>query len=87
MHERLAALRRIAGLGTLETDQLAGLSRGYTGRIESSAGRKNISLDTLRAICGVFGCSVGYLVDGEGKPPSEAQIKKAVAKARREAKV
>ena len=46
--------------------------------------RDNPTIDTSKALARVLGCGVGWLVAGEGEPPSEGQVAAAVEAARSE---
>lgn len=44
--------------------------------------RGNPTADTSRALVSALGCTVGWLVAGEGEPPTDEEIRAAVAAAR-----
>lgn len=44
--------------------------------------RKNIERETARALARVLGCTVGWLLEGEGAEPSAEEVKAAVERAR-----
>lgn len=46
--------------------------------------RDNPTIDTSKALARVLGCGVGWLVAGEGDPPTDAQVSAAVESARSE---
>lgn len=65
---RVAALRTlIPGLSQQRLDAIGGLHRGHTWQIEQGR-RENSERETVEAIASVFGCSVGWLLVGEGTP-------------------
>jgi len=80
--DRLKELRSIGGVTRHEASRLAGLSERHCDVIER---RRNdhLNLVTVTALAKVFGCTVGYLAAGEGEPPEPANVKRAVARARR----
>lgn len=80
--DRVRALRRLAGISSSELDLLAGLSRSYARQIEGAT-KSNPTIQTLRSIATVFGCSLGYLGDGEGRAPPKEAVLKAIARARK----
>jgi len=45
--------------------------------------RKNIERGTARGLASVLGCTVGWLLEGEGAPPTPSQVQAAVERARR----
>jgi len=67
-----------------ELARLADVSAAYPGIIERSAKEPEVSGHIIARLARVFGCSVPYLLNGEGSPPSETLVRAAVAKARRE---
>lgn len=80
--KRLRAARVAAGLSTRELSRLAGLSEVTcshieTGRIESP------SVASVDALARVLGCSLSWLVRGDGEMPAPANIAYYVALARR----
>lgn len=77
-----------------EVDRAAGLTRGHTWQIEEGAAAlargaaspwegaaTNPKADTVRKLAKVFGCSVGYLLEGEGERPTAETIRTAYAAA------
>lgn len=78
--ERLQKLRARCGLSGRELGKLAGLSSSACSAIEKGTG--NYELKTLNPIASVLGCSLDYLVNGEGEPPNDEQLTAAVAAAR-----
>lgn len=81
--DRLRALREKAGISARELDRLAGLREGHTWILEHRKDA-NPELKTLQALAGALGSSVGYLASEEGEPPTEEQVKAAVAQAKGE---
>ena len=72
---------QVDGLACAELDRLADLHRGHVWQIEDGS-RENPESKTVRALARVLGCSVGWLLDGEGKTPSGRTVRAAVAAAR-----
>jgi hypothetical protein len=66
-------------------DELAGLVRGHTRSVCVSR-QGLVSARTLSRIAHVFGCSLGWLYQGDGAPPSDEEIRAAVARAERRAR-
>jgi transcriptional regulator with XRE-family HTH domain len=81
---RLQKLRSLAGLSCRELDRLAGLSDKHVQKLEERG--RGMSIETAQKLAPVFGCTVGYLVSGEGKGPNVAAVKRAVEGARRKIK-
>lgn len=78
----LKAAREAAGLKARELDRLAGITEGHTSFIENGK-IANPSTDTARALAHVLGLSLDYLLSGVGSPPTEGEIRTAVASAQR----
>lgn len=78
--DRLAEVRKKAGLSTRALDRLAGLTEGHCWIIEKKNG--NTAASTIDSLARVLGCSLDYLVRGEGESPTEEAIRAAVAAAR-----
>lgn len=78
---RLRDLRTLAELESRELDRLAGRSEGHVSMIETGR-RPNPELKTARALADVLGCSIGWLLAGEGEAPGLAEVQAAVARAR-----
>lgn len=83
LSERLRELRERAGLAARPLDRLAGLGEGHVNMIERGE-RPNIEAETARALARVFGCSLDWLIAGMGRPPTDAALRRAVARAQRE---
>lgn len=81
MLDRLRSTRLRAGLSAGEFSRLAGLTRSHVGLVEAGT-IKDIGTITASALAGVLGCSLDWLVRGEGEPPSDAELAAAVAAAR-----
>ena len=65
---RVRALRLLVpGLSQQLLDRLARLHRGHCWQIEQLR-RENTERETVEHLAGVFGCSVGWLLVGEGTP-------------------
>jgi transcriptional regulator with XRE-family HTH domain len=79
--ERLLALRKSAGLNTRDVARLADLSDALVSHIE--CGRiANPRTESIRSIAEVLGCSLDWLVNGEGEPPTAEHVRAAVDAAR-----
>jgi transcriptional regulator with XRE-family HTH domain len=85
---RVAALRLLAtsadgnaAISCSELDRLAQLHRGHTWQIEQGKA-ENPKADTVRALATVTGCTVGWLLAGEGDAPTADEVREAVARAR-----
>lgn len=75
------ALRSYTDLTCAELDRLAGLHRGHTWAIEQQT-RENPERGTVRGLAAVLGSSVGWLLEGEGEPPTRDEVRAAVESAR-----
>jgi hypothetical protein len=78
---RLKGLFGASGATYREIDRLADRTEGHfqalvTGTIP------NPTQKILTAYARVFGCSVGYLLAGEGEPPAREQVAAAIERAR-----
>ena len=71
----------LSGASAREIDRLAGRTENQFALIIS---RKQRSLrgDIATIYARVFGCSVGYLLAGEGEPPTREQVAAAIERAR-----
>jgi transcriptional regulator with XRE-family HTH domain len=78
--QRLKDLRAVTGVPCRELDRLAGLSDKHVQKLEERDG--GMSIETAQKLAPVLGCSVGYLVNGEGKRPTNTAVKRALARAR-----
>lgn len=77
---RLRALRELAELDTRELDRLAKRGEGHVSMIETGR-RVNPELATVKALADVLGCSLGWLLAGEGEAPTAGEVKAAVNRA------
>ena len=75
---RLTWARSASGLTAYALSLKASLSKTHVAMIENHK-RVDIEVATAQAIATVLGISWVWLLAGEGEPPTEAQIKKAVA--------
>jgi transcriptional regulator with XRE-family HTH domain len=77
---RLIQLRALAGgISQRELARLAGTSSAYPGMIERATLDTPVSGALATRLAQVFGCSLDYLLNGLGEPPSERVVKAAVA--------
>jgi transcriptional regulator with XRE-family HTH domain len=83
LSERVAYLRRVAGLGQREADRLAGLHRGQSGEFERGT-RENPRKDSLVKLGALYGAPLAWLLTGEGRAPGARTIKRSVDVARAE---
>ncbi len=81
MRSRLLALRGSAGISQRELSRLSGLAPPHVGAIESGD-IESPSGKALALIATTLGCSLDWLVRGAGEPPTEEEVKAAVASAR-----
>lgn len=80
---RLLILRGLAGgISQRELASLAQISAAYPGFLERSPEDPGIGAEIAMRIAAVLGCSVPYLVRGEGEPPTEQEARAAVELAR-----
>jgi len=79
---RFSALLGIAGLDLFELDRLAGFGRsGLASQINRGV-KLNPRVSTIKKYAAVLGCSVMWLLLGEGPEPSERTVRGAVKRAR-----
>src|SRR5688500_5304719 len=78
----LRKLREMAGISTRELAELAQVSRGYPGHIESGRRRGKLGAPIAIRLAAVLGCHFERLVDGTGPEPTEEEVRAAVASAR-----
>lgn len=76
---RLRELREIAGLSCRGLDSVAGLHPNHVAALEHV---DSCHVTTARKLADALGCTVGWLVAGEGEAPSAEVIRAAVEKAR-----
>lgn len=67
-----------------QLDRLAGLHRGHVWQIEQGEGA-NPKAATVVALATALGCTVGWLLAGEGAPPTADDVRAAVERARAKA--
>ncbi len=84
--ERVAHARALAHtdecrLSNRELDRIAGLHHGHSRAIEDGK-RTNPEYETTRKLAAALGARVGWLLEGEGAPPSAEDVRLAVARAR-----
>lgn len=70
--------RAAAGYNPTALSVKAGLAKGHVAMIESRV-RVAITNKTAKALADVLGIPWAWLAEGDGDPPTEAQIKRAVA--------
>ena len=77
---RLEALVALSGLSARHIDRLAQRTEGQLALIIA---RRQLALraDVAASYARALGCTVGYLVAGEGDPPGDAAIRAAVERA------
>jgi len=78
---RLKSLLDFSGAAAREVDRLAGRAEGQIALIISRQQRA-LRDDVAKAYAAVLGCTVGWLVGGEGEAPTTADVLAAVARAR-----
>ncbi len=78
-------LRVLTDLSARELASLAGLHASHIRRIERGD-IKQITATTLRAIAGVFGVPLGWLLSGDSEPPPTETVQRAVARSKRRAR-
>jgi hypothetical protein len=74
-------LRLRAGLSARQTDDLAGKAPGHVAMLEARP-HVDLYVSTALAYARIFGATLDYLATGAGRPPTEAQLREAVAAAR-----
>jgi transcriptional regulator with XRE-family HTH domain len=83
--ERLKFARLLTGLSARRLAELAGVSPGYPGHLESGR-RQNPPSAALSDIARVLGTTMDWLLNGAGAAPTEAEANAAVAAAEAEFK-
>lgn len=84
---RLLILRGLAGgISQRELALLARISAAYPGFLERSPEDPGIGAEIAMRIAATLGCTVEYLVRGEGTPPTEEAARAAVEVARQSLK-
>ena len=77
--QRLRELRLTAGLSCRGLDATAGLHSNHVAALEHV---DNCQAVTARKLADALGCTVGWLVAGEGEAPSAEDVRAAVERAR-----
>lgn len=77
--QRLRDLRETAGLSCRGLDSAAGLHFNHVAALERL---DNCQATTARKLAEALGCSVGWLLAGEGEAPSADDVRAAVERAR-----
>lgn len=78
---RVRRLRELAGgINASDASELAGLTRVHVSLIENGT-RKDPSGSTIEALARAFGADAGWLLTGQGRPPSKARVRAAVRRA------
>ena len=80
--ERLRWARRTAGISKRGLCDVAGLDPSHVRAIETGDRGKRLSADTALNLGRALGCTVEWLINGEGAPPSPEAVRAAVARAR-----
>lgn len=80
--DRLRTARKAAGLSTHALDRASGCVRGHTAQIES--GKRSPTAHTASKIARALGVTLDWLVNGDGRAPSERSLR-AVGERLREA--
>lgn len=79
---RLSRVLASSGVSAREVARLAGLSsEAHVGMIIRGS-VESPTVSTIAAIARALGCTVGYLIAGEGEAPSDEQVRASVAAAR-----
>jgi transcriptional regulator with XRE-family HTH domain len=81
--ERLKFARQLTGLSARRLAELAGVSPGYPGHLETGR-RQNPPSAALSDIARVLGTTMDWLLNGVGEAPTEEAAKAAVALAESE---
>lgn len=76
--DRVRELRDKAGISQRHLARLAGLkSERHIGLIESGE-RDTLTTDTLAKVATALGCTIGWLMAGEGRAPSVKRVRAAI---------
>lgn len=67
----------MAGVSASKLSRLAGLNRVHVGLIEGNE-QSRIEAGTAEKLAKVLGCSLDWLISGNGKPPSDRAVHAAV---------
>ena len=76
--DRLRLVRSYSEASARKISAVAGLSPSHVGYLETTA-HANPEARTLEALARVFGVTVGWLLNGEGKPPTAEGVRRSVA--------
>ncbi len=80
--DRIAMARALVALPAAELGELAGMSRGVVGMIETDKRGKKPGAETLSNIAAVLGVSSDWILTGVGVEPTKESVTAAVAIAR-----
>jgi len=72
--ERIRWARSIAGLSSRKLDKAAGLRPGHVSMIESRDAH-NLDTETATKLSHALGVSLDWLVNGDGREPSERALR------------
>lgn len=72
--ERLRLLRELAGANQSEASEIASLTRTHFRLLENGE-RPEVTSKTLSKVAEAFNCTLDWLIDGRGEPPTEAEVK------------
>lgn len=75
-HERLRWLRETSGLTCAQVAELTGLNRTVVWSVETRTGEPSVA--TARTLASLYGVTVGWLLNGEGRVPSARSVRAAV---------
>ena len=75
--DRLEALMAQKGVSKAQLATQAGISK-TTVYAWWVSGWEGITLPRLRALCDYFGCSLDYLVNGDGEEPTQPKLESSV---------
>jgi transcriptional regulator with XRE-family HTH domain len=79
---RLQIAREFAGISARELARLAGVSAVYPSMIESGI-RQHIGAEVALRLVSALGLSIGWLINGAGRAPTESSVKAAVTATRK----
>lgn len=82
--EKIKAARELGGISMRELDRLAGVREGVTWKVETSK-TGNAETKTLAKLARVLFLNLEYLVNDVGGPPTEEEVRAAIARARQPA--
>lgn len=75
--ERVRWAREVAAVSARELADLSGCTAGHISMIETGR-RDNLTSEAATGIARAFGVSLDWLINGDGKDPSERAIRAAV---------